>query len=381
MNDMKLIMENWRKFSKHDVLIETKNYNSTLESLVLEYNQKKISTHKFISILEESVLSDLKQLEIINKQINEAAILDKAKQLGQKVSGAVSGAVNAAINKVNEIVLKASMMIYEAPRKAIPLLIKTISFVKNFKNTNPKIYAFLVMTLKILAVAAVAYVALNPGTAHASVEMPKIGGGVRVIDANSPEGKELLGALKALSPENLQGTPLEGLDSGKLKAASDIIQNAVMNKEPQKVQGALKTVLEAAEHLRMQAKNSGEGGTLEKLGAKVVEVANAVAQKSQEAAASGAGTSGGGEIHLSGNTALSKLSSLTNPQNVKSLIKMFGAEKSTQLDAGNMVRKALQVALKSGELTAEEYKSLAGGPAVAGAEEKLRLALQQMAPK
>lgn len=352
-NEMKIILENWRKFSNQTdlktVLVETKNYNSSLDNLILEHKAKKISTEKYISILEESINNDLKELEKINKQIISEGILDKAKQLGQKVAGAVGGAVNSAIQKVNDIILKVSMMVYEAPRKAIPLLLKTINFIRNFKQTNPKIYAFLVVSLKVIAIAAIAYVVLNPGTAHASVEMPKLGGGSRLIDPNSAEGKELLGALKLLTPENLQGSPLEGIDQEKLSQATQIIQKAVMSKDPQKVEGALNTVLKAAETLRLQAKTSGEGGTLEKLGAKIVQVTTEIAQKSQEAAS----TSTAGQINN-----ISSLKDLVTPEGAAKAVAKYIQDNPDFKGTGGQMVNPSNVIKSILKLSGEQMRSL-----------------------
>lgn len=303
--EMKIIMENWRKFSNSEqfiqsaknIIIENKNYNSSLETLLLEYKNNKISTKKYINILQESIDNDLKNLSLLNKQVLNEVVQDTLKKVGQNIKGALSSALEAAIKKVNDIIMKVSLMIWNAPRQAALNISKIIPYVKNFKKANPNIYAFLIISLKIIGMAAIAYAFLHPGTAEASVQMDKIGGGVKIIDGSSPEGQQLLGALKVLSPENLQGTSLEGIDSEKLKQASDILQKAVMSKKPEQIQGALKTILNAADTLSKQASNSNEGATLQKLGQKVVEVANLAVQKSQAIAAPNAGGLGGIEIN------------------------------------------------------------------------------------
>jgi hypothetical protein len=351
-------MENWRRFSKDDILIETKNYNSTLEKLILEHKEKKISTTKFIDILEESIKNDLSELEKINKLLTEAGVLDKAKQLGQKAVGAVGNAINSAIKKVNDIILKASMMIYEAPKKVIPLITSAISFIKNFKQANPKMYAFLATSLKIIGLLAIAYVVLYPGTANASVEIPKLGGGTTLIDPNSADGQKLLGALQVLSPDNLQGTNLEGVDTEKLHQAVALIQKAILSKQPQKVEGALNTILNAANHLKVQAGGTDLSPTLQKLGAKVAEVASTVAEKSHETV-NAAGTAG-----QAVSDTVSSLKDMINPAGAKAALKQY-LQDNPSLDTGtgfaidpaNVIKHMIKHRLSGQDMGSLDFKN------------------------
>jgi hypothetical protein len=390
-NNMKLIMENWRKFTNNadnlsNILIETKNYNSYLDVLVDEHKNKKISTKKYISILQESINKDFTDLEILNEQLLQEALGDNVKKLGQKVVGAAKGVLDTVIKKINDMIMKVSLMIWKAPRQAALNAVKFLSFLKKFKETNPKTYAFLAVSVKILAFIAIAYAFLHPGTAEASVPIDQYGaaaadhGVTKMVDASSEEGKQLLGALRVLAPENLSGTPLEGIEEGQLKAASEILQKAVMSKKPEQIQGALKTILNAADTLSKQASNSGESETLQNLGKKVLQLAGEAVEKTNDVAITkvGAAVDTASGLNITGQTSLQKLSSLTKPGNVEKLISMFGGENVSSMDSANIMRKALKYALDNKQISPEEYTSLLRGPSLDAASERLRSSLQAM---
>lgn len=386
-NDMNLIMENWRRFSQSEsfsnyaskVLIETKSYNSSLDLLIVEHSNKKISTKKYINILQESIDKDLKELSKLEKEILNEALGDTIKKVGQNIKGAVTGAIDAVIKKVNDMIMKVSLMIWNAPRQAALNITKIIPYVRNFKNANPKVYAFLIVSLKIIGIIAIAYAFLHPGTAEASVPIDQYGsaavdyGPIKMVDVSSTEGKQLLGALKALGPEHLQGTSLEGIDEERLKAASQILQQAVMKKEPQNIQGAFKTILDAANSLSKHAENSGDGGMLQKLGKHVMEVADIAVDKAGNIVKASSLP-----LNISGDTMGEKVGSLSKPENLKKIIDMFGGDNVSSMDASNLIKKALKYALQNNQISGEEYKSLLRGPAIDIAEEKMRLVLQQM---
>lgn len=387
-NNMQQIMENWRKFSNSEqfsnhaskVLIETKHYNSSLDKLMMEYKTKKISNIEYINILQESIDLDLLELKKLHSQQN---ILNEA--VTDTIKGAVKGAIGAVMKKVNDLIMKVSLMIWNAPRQAALNITKIIPYVRNFKKVNPKIYAFLIVSLKVIGIIAIAYAFLHPGTAEASVPVDQFGaaavdGPIKMVDASSPEGQQLLGALKVLSPENLQGTSLEGIEAEKLKAASNMLQKAVMSKKPEQIQGALKTILNAATTLSKQAANSGEGDTLQTLGQKIMQVAGMAVEKTGDIAAAkvGAAADSVSGLNLSGNTSLQKLASMTKPENAKKIIDMFGGDNVSSMDASSLIKKALKYALQNNQISNEEYKNLLSGPSIDGAEERMRLVLKQM---
>lgn len=388
-NNMQQIMENWRKFSNSEqfsnyaskILIETKTFSSSLDILILEHKNKKISTKKYIDILQESIDLDILELKKLSSEPN---ILNEA--VVDTIKGAVKGAIGAVMKKVNDLIMKVSLMIWNAPRQAALNITKIIPYVRNFKKVNPKVYAFLIVSLKVIGIIAIAYAFLHPGTAEASVPIDQYGaaavdfGPVKMVDASSPEGQQLLGALKTLSPENLQGTSLEGIDSEKLKRASELLQKAVMNKKPEQIQGALKTILDTANTLSKQAGNSGQDGTLQSLGQKVMQLAGIAVDKAGDlvAAKVGAASDAASGLNITGDTSLQKLGSLTKPENAKKIIDMFGGENVSSMDASSLIKKALKYALDNKQISIEEYKNLLRGPSMDNAEENMRLVLKQM---
>ena len=158
MNDMKLLMESWRKYmtavdtfekqyslhsDEHDTVYlikENKQVESTSMSLLVEqYNQDLINEDRFGDILFESIEYEYQQL------VNEG-VMDALKTVAGKVGGVVKPAIAAAQFKARQIFYrliygtasKIIKFVTSLSQKALKYLGDYVSQVSKFKNNPPK---------------------------------------------------------------------------------------------------------------------------------------------------------------------------------------------------------------------------------------------------
>jgi DNA-directed RNA polymerase subunit L len=207
-NEMKLIMENWRKFSdeadktnKSPVLVETNLYKGSLKKLVESLETNSVSVSIYNKILSESIENDLAEIRdlISSKEfLTEAEEIEKSvgepKGMGSKILEKFKGMAEKIINLAKTSWEKASGYIATAYQAA-----------QKFSKT--KLGKTIIDILKVAAFAAVAYIILHPSEAHAAINLPASGGrppvtlsdkteaGIKVINWLSTTGRQMLGEI------------------------------------------------------------------------------------------------------------------------------------------------------------------------------------------
>ncbi len=166
MNDIKLIMENWRSFEKaaknvqqtHVFLFENNEPVKTDFNVLLErYGNKQLTEDQLIKLWEDSFNYESEQL------LNEIEALKKAGKF-----------VSDVVEKINDFILKLSIQAYQMIEKGSALAFKVISkaagFVGKFKGRHPlltKVILAVLMSIVIYGLMSF----LDPETAMAKIKV------------------------------------------------------------------------------------------------------------------------------------------------------------------------------------------------------------------
>lgn len=280
MDNMKTIMREWRTFLKEvdrSKILLSESSKLTLADLLQEHKSKNISNKEYTQALCESLDEDLRWLKN-----QDAEILSEA--LGG-ISAAFSKIKSAVIDKIKGMVVKALELAKTAGKKAIDYAKQIDSFVEKFKTSNPTAYALIKDLLKLVALAAAAYLVYKYGisSAHAEVAVRQTGGDVvnltgqaqAVIDVLAdPKFQEMSGIdagdaanfVKAIkSGKKLDFTDVESLNN-VLKDAISVAKGRatmagnpfadVFNSAASAVQGAAGQVTQAAQAAGGAAKSA-----------------------------------------------------------------------------------------------------------------------------
>lgn len=208
-NNMKLIMENWRKFStklesvdKSKVLIETKTFSGNLQNLLQEHQRRSISQNQFEKIIIESIENDLKEadyylkkLEIIKKNpllAEQEGFLGKAKQF-----------ISSAATAIKNAFVKTFQVIKDAPFQVLFLKNKIESQIKQFSKENPQKAKLLADVLKVAMAAAAVYAIYKLGVDDAAAAV-KVKG--QLVQGDEMKGFEILDYIQSHASE-LNVTP------------------------------------------------------------------------------------------------------------------------------------------------------------------------------
>jgi len=196
---MKKIMKEWRTFIKETDTTKiplSEGSTVTLSQLITEHNAKNISTREYVQVLSESINNDLRWLESQSPEVlNEA--------LGG-ISGTFSKIKGAVVEKVKGMLSKALSLAKSAGRKAIEFCKKIDSFISAFKKSHPTAYGLIKDLLKIISVAAFAYLVWKYGisSAHAEVAVRQVGGDVANLTGDA---KAVIDVLKDTSFQQTSG--------------------------------------------------------------------------------------------------------------------------------------------------------------------------------
>lgn len=286
-NNMNLIMENWRKFSKEvestdksKVLIETSKYNGNLKSLLNERENKKISKKQFEKIITESIQNDLKEadyylkkLEIIKKNpllAEQEGFLGKAKQF---ISGAATAIKNAFV--------KTFQVIKDAPFQVLFLKDRVEGQIKQFTKENPQKAQLLKDVLKLAVAAAAVYTLIKYGIsdAHAAVQVKG-----QLVQGDEMKGFEILNYLK----EHASELNISDLDLTKIKQAfqGEADKTAALGKLAEVVNKA-QDLMDAHQQQMMQG-----GGSFDDIKGAIDAASDVAKQAIDAAAAKAAGVAG-----------------------------------------------------------------------------------------
>lgn len=274
MNDMKLIMENFRKFSNtldtHDkskIIIETKNRKVDLDTLILEYKNKKISKNEYVNTLTESIEKDFQELELLYevdvggalKAVGKKAI-DTTKSIGK----AVGAAYDKITLKLTEIMLKAFSLMKASANTAVKLLLKAYNFISG-KKISPKTKLILEKVLVLGLLAGITYIIFKPSNAQAAVSFTPYGSD-EAITLTKDNAGDVVAVLKTLTAQGRTEISVE--DANRL---IDIISRkgvaSVDDYEP--LRSALNMALKNAQN---QNNNLGGEGTVQSVLKKALEL-------------------------------------------------------------------------------------------------------------
>lgn len=193
MNNMKIIMKEWRSFVKEvdrSKILLSESSSLTLADLLQEYKSKNISRKDYVQALCESLDEDLRWLR--NQDVK---ILGEA--LGG-VSAAFSKIKSAVVEKIKGMLAKALDLAKSAGKKAIDYAKQIDNFVEKFKTSNPTAYGLIKDLLKLVSVAAVAYLVYKYGISSASAEVAvrQAGGDVVNLTGQAQAVIDVLGDSK-----------------------------------------------------------------------------------------------------------------------------------------------------------------------------------------
>lgn len=355
-NDMKLIMENWRKFSTSqemynvatDILIETKIYNNSLSVLISEHENKKISTKKYITIIQESIDKDFKDLDSLlndKKVLSELAAFDSIKKVAKS-------AADSVVQKINSIFIKALSMIKVNAKSAILTIEKTKKYLDNFAKRNPELTKKFLSALKVAAMLAIAYVVLNPGEAHAYIDLPATSArGATTLGSDTESGKMVINFLTNNAQHVMD---ILGIKSNYI----DLIIKAINSKDPVKVG---QSVINILQQIRAMAERTEFMDSFKPL---IDNAANTATQIAHSANAA----------MDAANSSISQLKTLSSPEQAKEAVQQYLNDNpglkdgnSFGLNPANIIKHALK-----DKLSASDFKS----PAFNAAKSSIEMALR-----
>lgn len=168
---MELIFENWRRFKVQQdmykvdystILVETKNVNMSLKQLIRERKNNNISTKKYLQILYESMLRDLKELnEYVNSEEGKRVLLEAAPPAPTAPAaakpglfGSIGGLLDKGIawvkSKIMSLITKAINFVTtskDGNPNAAGKVLKYISDLNEKLKKHPKLYTFIKVTI------------------------------------------------------------------------------------------------------------------------------------------------------------------------------------------------------------------------------------------
>lgn len=424
-NNMKLIMENWRKFSndslKNNILIETKYYNGSLNELILKNRSGKISLNDFEGIVCESLNQDLAELEKINKQIlSEAGVIDTAKAVGSKIKSAVmekiKNLINSSIAKLSALIKSGSKTVLNsilAINKTVDSLFKG-GLKEQEEQTNPEVEpqqnvpaaakkdnAKLFAAIKVFLIMAAVIYLFWPASAHAGIYIGGHTYGTTAAGNVASDTNVLMGILDAVSNMGVQGKALAqqmGLDLSSfgadqiLDVVADLKSKLMSDKQfmVTDLTEAGRTVLEAATRFISKLHQGSEAGSgvAKSIMESLANAGDSILQTFQnglQTLAQGAGKAAGDAashaasaaaqgLHLVGQTATAKIQSLGSAENAKKLIELFGD--SSNMDPNAIANKGLKYLIDNKLISPEDWAKISNkGLALDAIKDGIRTAM------
>ena len=225
-NDMKLIMETWRKFEDasknketHVFLFENKKPVKTNFNVLLEqYDNKQLTEDQLVKLWEDSFNYEYEQLLKEVDWEKEAEMTADPDYKPPQERGGV-------MEKIGDFVLKKSIQVVEMAKRGVAAAAKLgkglLSALGRFKESHPilfKIVSVIVLSAAMFALMA----ALDSPEAMAKIAPPELGADV---DSALPSSKS--GGISSTAYEILRGLVHESDVSGKVKTeAIDLIDKA-----------------------------------------------------------------------------------------------------------------------------------------------------------
>lgn len=192
-NNMKLIMENWRKFSDQissysdNISIITENFNGSLSLLKEDLNNKKISQKNYNKIIYESILKNASDIQFycskLEKLYSNKSLVENEKYILEE-----QNLLNEAFENLKSMFSKvfSSKETSQNP-KAVSQLSKSLETVKTATKDPRK--KSLLNSLKLIAIAA-AFFSTNIAKADISpADLSDIRDQIKII-LTSPEASE-----------------------------------------------------------------------------------------------------------------------------------------------------------------------------------------------
>lgn len=212
MSNMKLIMEGWRQYSDQRttvpmVLIENG------ELICFDLNERLRSLNESNNSEEINILFE-KWLVQTEAMLNENVITDFFGNVKDKAAKLTGQAKQFFTELVNDPYLTLSLQLWSFMQKVKNVGIKQITRIasivakindarKQFKRKNPKLYAFLEITVKVAAVFLV--VALLTAAADADVALAGVQGVPEapstILQPDHPGAQAVIGLVKQTNPD------------------------------------------------------------------------------------------------------------------------------------------------------------------------------------
>ena len=212
MSNMKLIMEGWRQYSDQRttvpmVLIENG------ELICFDLNERLRSLNESNNSEEINILFE-KWLVQTEAMLNENVITDFFGNVKDKAAKLTGQAKQFFTELVNDPYLTLSLQLWSFMQKVKNVGIKQITRIasivakinnarKQFKRKNPKLYAFLEITVKVAAVFLV--VALLTAAADADVALAGVQGVPEapstILQPDHPGAQAVIGIVKQTNPD------------------------------------------------------------------------------------------------------------------------------------------------------------------------------------
>ncbi len=217
MSNMRLIMENWRKFAdnansfdKSKILVETKIYTNDLQTLIFEHRTGKISTEHFSAVLSESIIAEQ------NYYLNEG-LMDLIK---------------GGIEKVNDFLtmqfIKLQTLISTSAVNAARGIGGLGQIIGKIKQQFPSLYEVGKVVLMALAVYAAYKFMISDAQADVLIDNPMASlGDAPKIKYDPKTGKAVAGMLKIMAQQDPEFSStadmiIKDIASGKTIDASSI---------------------------------------------------------------------------------------------------------------------------------------------------------------
>lgn len=212
MSDMKLIMEGWRQYSSQRntvpmVLVENG------ELICFDLNERLRSLNESNNSEEINILFE-KWIVQTEAMLNENVVTDFFGDVKEKAAKLTGQAKQFFTDLVDDPYLTLSLQLWSFLQKAKNVGIKMITRIasivtkinnarKQFKRKNPKLYAFLDITVKVAAVFLV--VALLTAAADADVALAGVQGVPEapstILQPDHPGAQAVIGIVKQTNPD------------------------------------------------------------------------------------------------------------------------------------------------------------------------------------